>query len=542
MRNRVRVAELKRTLILPTCGTYGNVLRFLAPITLPDDVFSEGMDKPNRQSKPQRKAKLMLTLNDPSLLEPRALINGEWIENGVTFPVFDPATGEKIADVTDISVAETNAAIEHAHKAQKDWASWTGKERGAVLRRWFDLIVENADDLAAILTAEMGKPLPEAKGEVLYGASFIEWFAEEAKRIYGDVIPGHQRDKRIVVIKQPVGVVGSITPWNFPNAMIARKVAPALAVGCSFVARPAELTPLSAIAMAVLGERAGIPAGVLNVIPSSKSAEIGQELCTNPKVAKITFTGSTRVGKILMRQCSDTVKKMSLELGGNAPFIVFDDADIDAAVEGAMISKFRNNGQTCVCSNRIYVQTGVYDVFATKLQAAIGRLLLGKGTTEGVTTGPLISQAAVEKVEEHIANATSLGAQIALGGHRSELGGTFFEPTVLTDVTSDMMVANDETFGPLAPLFRFKTEDEVIAMANDTEFGLAGYFYSENMNRIWRVAEAMETGIVGINTGLISTEVAPFGGVKQSGLGREGSKYGADDFLEIKYMCFGGVK
>ncbi|GGA20245.1 NAD-dependent succinate-semialdehyde dehydrogenase [Neptunicoccus cionae] len=483
----------------------------------------------------------MLDLNDPSLLEPRAYINGEWISNGATFAVTNPATGTKIADVTDVSVAETAAAIDHAHKAQKDWAAWTGKERGAVLRRWYDLIVENADDLAAILTAEMGKPLPEAKGEILYGASFIEWFAEEAKRIYGDVIPGHQRDKRIVVIKQPVGVVGSITPWNFPNAMIARKVAPALAVGCSFVARPAELTPLSATAMAVLGERAGIPAGVLNIIPSSRSAEIGQELCANPKVAKITFTGSTRVGKILMQQCSDTIKKMSLELGGNAPFIVFDDADLDAAVDGAMISKFRNNGQTCVCANRIYVQSGVYDAFAEKLQAAIGKLALGDGTEDGVTTGPLINDAAVRKVEDHIADATSKGATVALGGQRSELGGTFFEPTVLTDVTTDMAVAREETFGPLAPLFRFETEADVIAMANDTEFGLAGYFYSTKMNRIWRVAEALETGIVGINTGLISTEVAPFGGVKQSGLGREGSKYGVEDFLELKYMCFGEV-
>lgn len=483
----------------------------------------------------------MLSLNDPSLLEPRAYINGTWVENGATFPVFNPATGKKIADVTDVGVKEIRATIDHAYAAQKDWASWTGKERAAVLRRWFDLMVENADDLAAILTAEMGKPLPEAKGEILYGASFLEWFAEEAKRIYGDVIPGHQRDKRIVVVKQPVGVVGSITPWNFPNAMIARKVAPALAVGCSFVARPAELTPLSATAMAVLGDRAGIPAGVLNVIPSSNSAATGEELCANPKVAKITFTGSTRVGKTLMRQCSDTIKKMSLELGGNAPFIVFDDADLDAAVDGAMISKFRNNGQTCVCANRIYVQAGVYDAFSAKLQDAIKTLSLGDGVNDGVTTGPLINDAAVQKVEDHIADATSKGAKVALGGQRSTLGGTFFEPTVLTDVTAEMVVANDETFGPLAPLFRFDTEEEVIAMANDTEFGLAGYFYSENVNRIWRVAEAIETGIVGINTGLISTEVAPFGGVKQSGLGREGSKYGTEDFLEVKYMCFGGV-
>jgi len=421
----------------------------------------------------------MLSLNDKTLLEPRAFINGKWVENGKTFPVLNPATGEKITDVTDVSADEANRAIDQAYEAQKDWAAWTGKERGAVLRRWYDLMVENADDLGAILTAEMGKPLAEAKGEVLYGASFVEWFSEEAKRIYGDVIPGHQRDKRIVVIKQPVGVVGSITPWNFPNAMIARKVAPALAVGCSFVARPAELTPLSAMAMAVLAERAGVPAGVLNVIPSSNAAEIGEALCAHPKVAKITFTGSTRVGKILMRQCSDTIKKMSLELGGNAPFIVFDDADIDAAVEGAMISKFRNNGQTCVCANRIYVQDGVYDKFAEKLQVAINKLKLGDGTEAGTTTGPLISAAAVKKVEEHIADATSKGAKVALGGQRSDLGGTFFEPTVLTGVTSDMMVSNDETFGPLAPLFKFATEEEVINMANNTEFGLAGYFYSE---------------------------------------------------------------
>lgn len=483
----------------------------------------------------------MLHLNDQSLFETRAFVNGHWLENGTTFPVFDPATGKKIADVTDVSVAETRAAIDHAYIAQKNWASWTGKERAAVLRRWFDLMVENADDLAAILTAEMGKPLPEAKGEILYGASFVEWFAEEAKRIYGDVIPGHQRDKRIVVLKQPVGVVGSITPWNFPNAMIARKVAPALAAGCSFVARPAELTPLSATAMAVLGERAGLPPGVLNVIPSSNSAQTGQELCANPKVSKITFTGSTRVGKILMRQCSDTIKKMSLELGGNAPFIVFDDADLDAAVEGALIAKFRNNGQTCVCANRIYVQDGVYDAFAGKLQEKMATLTLGSGFEEGVTTGPLISEAAVLKVQEHISDAINKGAQTLLGGDRSDLGGTFFEPTILTEVTQNMTVAREETFGPLAPLFRFKEENEVIDLANDSEFGLAGYFYSRDLARVWRVAEAMETGMVGVNTGLISTEVAPFGGVKQSGLGREGSKYGCDDYLEIKYVCMGEI-
>ena len=402
-------------------------------------------------------------------------------------------------------------------------------------------MVENADDLATILTAEMGKPWAEARGEVLYGASFIEWFAEEAKRVYGDVIPGHQRDKRIVVLKQPVGVVGSITPWNFPNAMIARKVGPALAVGCTFVARPATLTPLSALAMAVLGERAGIPAGVFNVIPGTDSSGVGNELCTNDKVAKITFTGSTRVGQILMRQAAGTIKKMSLELGGNAPFIVFDDADVDAAVDGAMIAKFRNNGQTCVCANRIYVQAGVYDAFAEKLAEKTKSLNVGNGFGDGITTGPLINQAAVDKVEEHINDAVSKGATVTLGGKRSDLGGTFFEPTVLTGVTRDMVVAKDETFGPVAPLFKFEDEDDVVAMANDSEFGLASYFYSRDLARVWRVAEALESGMVGVNTGLISTEVAPFGGVKQSGLGREGSKYGTEDFLEIKYLCMGEI-
>lgn len=484
---------------------------------------------------------MTLTLTDPSLLETRAYINGAWLETGKTFAVTNPATGAEIAQVTDVPVDAVNGAIDAAHTAQKDWAQWTGKERAAVLRKWYDLTVANADDLAVILTAEMGKPLAEAKGEIMYGASFIEWFAEEAKRVYGDVIPGHQRDKRIVVIKQPVGVVGSITPWNFPNAMIARKVAPALAVGCSFIARPAELTPLSALAMAVLADRAGIPAGVLNIVPTSTPSDTGKALCDNPKVAKITFTGSTRVGKILMQQCAGTVKKLSLELGGNAPFIVFDDADLDAAVAGAMISKFRNNGQTCVCANRIYVQAGVYDAFAEKLQHAMADLSLGDGMQGDVNTGPLISEAAVTKVQDHISDAVSKGATIKMGGNRHPLGATFFEPTIMTGVTPDMQVAREETFGPLAPLFRFETEDQVIDMANATEFGLAGYFYAKDVARIWRVAEAMETGMVGINTGLISTEVAPFGGVKQSGLGREGSKYGADDFLELKYMCFGEV-
>ncbi len=484
---------------------------------------------------------MTLKLSDPNLLETRAYINGVWTETGQTFPVTNPATGAEIAQVTDVSLDLVHGSIDAAYAAQKDWAQWTGKERAAVLRKWYDLTVANADDLAVILTAEMGKPLAEAKGEILYGASFIEWFAEEAKRIYGDVIPGHQRDKRIIVIKQPVGVVGSITPWNFPNAMIARKVAPALAVGCSFVARPAELTPLSALAMAVLADRAGIPAGVLNILPTSTPSDTGKALCANPKVAKITFTGSTRVGKILMEQCAGTVKKLSLELGGNAPFIVFDDADLDAAVAGAMISKFRNNGQTCVCANRMYVQAGVYDAFAEKLEQAMAGLSLGDGMEDGVNTGPLISEAAVAKVQDHIADAVSKGARVALGGNRHDLGSTFFEPTIMTGVTPDMKVAREETFGPLAPLFRFETEDQVIEMANASEFGLAAYFYAKDVSRIWRVAEALETGMVGINTGLISTEVAPFGGVKQSGLGREGSKYGAEDFLELKYMCFGEV-
>ena len=484
----------------------------------------------------------MLKLKDPTLLETRAYVNGQWIANGRSFAVNNPSTGQKIADVTALGVAEVRAAIDLAHGARRAWAARTGKDRGAILRRWYDLLVENADDLASILTAEMGKPFAEARGEILYGASYVEWFAEEAKRIYGDVIPGHQPDKRIVVIKQPVGVVAAITPWNFPNAMIARKVAPALAVGCTFLARPAELTPLSALAMAVLADRAGIPAGVFNVIPGSDASSVGKELCTNGKVAKITFTGSTRVGRILMEQGASTIKKLSLELGGNAPFIVFDDADIDAAVEGALIAKFRNAGQTCVCANRIYVQSGVYREFADKLAERMTHFTVGDGFQEVVIIGPLISEAAVAKVEEHLADALAKGASVVTGGARHDLGGTFFQPTLLTGMTKDMLIAREETFGPLAPLFEFSTEDEVIALANDSEFGLAGYFYSRDVGRVWRVAEALETGMVGINTGLISTEVAPFGGIKQSGLGREGSKYGAEDYLEIKYMCFGDIR
>ncbi len=482
----------------------------------------------------------MFDLRDPSLLESRAYVSGNWIETGKTFPVENPATGTLIRDVTDLDVTGVRRAIEAASDAKAAWAAKTGKQRGSILRQWHDLMIDNADDLARILTAEMGKPLAEARGEILYGASFIEWFAEEAKRIYGDVIPGHQDDKRIMVLKQPVGVVGSITPWNFPNAMIARKVAPALAVGCTIVARPAELTPLSALAMAVLAERAGVPTGVFNVVPSSDAAAIGRELCTNPKVAKITFTGSTRVGRILMEQCAPTIKKLSLELGGNAPFIVFDDADLDAAVEGAMIAKFRNAGQTCVCANRIYVQSGVYDQFAKKLAARVAALQVGDGFDEGATIGPLINRAALSKVEAHLADAVSKGACVLTGGETT--GATFFSPTVLTEMTSDMVIAREETFGPLAPLFRFDTEDDAVALANDSEFGLAGYFFANDLSRVWRVAERLETGMVGVNTGLISTEVAPFGGIKQSGQGREGSRYGAEDYLEMKYVCIGGIR
>lgn len=482
---------------------------------------------------------LAAVLRNPDLLREQAFVSGAWVDadDGATFAINNPARGDVICHVPDLNVAETRRAIEAARLAQKPWAARTGKDRAAILRKWYDLMVENADDLAAILTAEMGKPLAEAKGEILYGASFIEWFGEEAKRVYGEVIPGHQPDKRITVLKQPVGVVASITPWNFPNAMIARKVGPALAVGCAFVARPAAETPLSALAMAVLAERAGVPKGVFSVITSTRSSAIGKEFCENHTVRKLTFTGSTEVGRILMRQAADQVMKTSMELGGNAPFIVFDDADLDKAVEGAMISKYRNNGQTCVCANRIYVQDGVYDAFTEKLAVAVSTMKIGDGFESGVTTGPLIAESAVEKVEEHIKDAVAKGAQIITGGKRHALGGTFFEPTVLSGVTSDMLVKNDETFGPVAPLFRFKDEADVIEQANDTIFGLASYFYANDMRRVTRVAEALEYGMVGINTGLISTEVAPFGGVKQSGQGREGSRHGTEDYLEMKYLC-----
>ncbi len=480
---------------------------------------------------------LKMLLRDPSLLQTRAYVAGEWIDadDGKTFPVVNPARGDVIAEVADLSRAEVARAITASAAAMKDWAARTGKERAQVMRKWFDLMMENQDDLGRILTAEMGKPLPEAKGEIAYGASFIEWFGEEAKRIYGETIPGHMRDKRLTVIKQPIGVVASITPWNFPNAMITRKCGPAIAAGCGFVGRPAAETPLSALAMAVLAERAGIPKGLFSIVTSSRSADIGKEFCENPLIRKLTFTGSTEVGRILLRQAADQVLKCSMELGGNAPFIVFDDADLDAAVEGAMASKFRNNGQTCVCANRIYVQSGVYDAFAAKLAAAVDKLRVGDGFDDGVTTGPLITEKAVEKVEEHIQDVLAGGGAIATGGKRKE--GLFFEPTVVTGVTDTMKVATEETFGPLAPLFRFETEAEVIDKANATIFGLASYFYARDIGRITRVQEGLEYGIVGVNTGIISTEVAPFGGVKQSGLGREGSHHGIEDYLEMKYIC-----
>ncbi|MEM8540679.1 MAG: NAD-dependent succinate-semialdehyde dehydrogenase [Pseudomonadota bacterium] len=487
---------------------------------------------------------LSAMLADPTLLVSAGMVGGSWIptsRSGKTFEVNNPSTGEIIAVLPDMAVEETRDAIDSAHLAQKEWAAKTGKERASVLRKLFDLMVTNADDLAAILTAEMGKPLAEAKGEILYGASYVEWFGEEAKRVYGDIIPGHQPDKRILVLKQPVGVVASITPWNFPNAMMARKLAPALCVGCAFVAKPAAQTPLSALAIAVLAERAGIPKGLFSVIPSKSSAAIGQEFCSNEKVRKLTFTGSTEVGRILMKQSADQIMKTSMELGGNAPFIVFDDADLDAAVEGAMISKYRNNGQTCVCANRIYVQSDVYDAFAEKLVAAVEALNVGDGFGDGINAGPLIDEAAVENVEEHVLDATSKGAKLLTGGKRHDLGGTFFEPTVFANVTKEMAVSSEETFGPVAPLFKFETIDDVIAQANDTIFGLASYFYAKDLSKVWRVAEALEYGMVGVNTGLISTEVAPFGGMKQSGQGREGSKHGVEDYLEMKYVCIGGV-
>ncbi len=483
-----------------------------------------------------------MRLNDSSLLKTQAHINGVWVDadNGETLAVTNPATGELIAEVAKCGTAETRRMIEAAAAAQKLWAQSAVKERAAVLRRWFNLVMENQEDLAQILTAEQGKPLAEARGEIAYGANYIEWFSEESKRVYGDTIAPPANDKRLVVIKQPVGVVACITPWNFPNAMLTRKIAPALAAGCAVVCKPANATPLSALALMELAVRAGMPKGLMNIV-TGRTAEIGAELTGNPLVRKVTFTGSTPVGKQLMAECAQTVKRTSMELGGNAPFIVFNDADLDAAVQGALISKYRNAGQTCVCSNRLIIQSGVYDEFAEKLQRAVSALKVGNGADEGVNVGPLIDEKAATTVCEFIDDAVAKGATVALGGGRSELGGTFVQPTILTGVTRAMRVFSEEIFGPVAPLFKFETEAEVIEMANDTEFGLAAYFYSRDIGRVWRVAEQLEYGIVGVNEGIISNEMAPFGGVKESGGGREGSKYGLDDYLEIKYICMGGI-
>ncbi|HEC2028478.1 TPA: NADP-dependent succinate-semialdehyde dehydrogenase [Klebsiella oxytoca] len=481
-----------------------------------------------------------MQLNDPTLFRQQAFIDGRWRDasSGETLGVTNPANGQQLGSVPKMGAEETREAIDAAARALPAWRALTARERATILRRWFDLMMEHQDDLARLMTLEQGKPLAEAKGEIGYAASFIEWFAEEGKRIYGDTIPGHQADKRLLVIKQPIGVTAAITPWNFPSAMITRKAGPALAAGCTMVLKPASQTPFSALALAELANRAGIPEGVFNVVTGSAS-EVGNELTGNPLVRKLSFTGSTEIGRQLMEQCAKDIKKVSLELGGNAPFIVFDDADLDKAVEGALASKFRNAGQTCVCANRLYIQDGVYDRFAEKLQQAVSKLQIGDGLQPNVTIGPLIDEKAIAKVQEHIADALDKGARVATGGKSHELGGNFFQPTILVDVPSDAKVAKEETFGPLAPLFRFKDEADVIAQANDTEFGLAAYFYARDLGRVFRVGEALEYGIIGINIGLISTEVAPFGGVKSSGLGREGSKYGIEDYLEIKYMCIG---
>ena len=478
-------------------------------------------------------------LSDTSLLETKGYLAGKWVtgDKNQTFDVINPARGDTIAKVANLSREQISAAIDMAYEAQKEWAKKTGKERATILRRWFELMMENAEDLAKILTAEQGKPMAESMGEIAYGASFIEFFAEEAKRVYGELIPGHQKDKRIMVFKQPIGVAASITPWNFPNAMITRKAGPALAAGCAFVARPASETPLSALALGVLAERAGLPKGVLSILPSSDASGTGKEFCENQKVRKLTFTGSTEVGRILLGQAANNVLKCSMELGGNAPFIVFDDADLDAAVEGAIMCKFRNNGQTCVCANRIYVQTGVYKKFAEKLKLAVSKLKVGDGFDPKTTLGPLIGSNAVKKVNSHIEDAISKGAETIYCGTGEKEDGNFINPTILTGVTKNMRVATEETFGPLAPLFEFSNVEEVIELANDTIFGLASYFYAKDLSRVYQVAEALEYGIVGVNTGIISTELAPFGGVKQSGLGREGSHYGIDDYLEMKYVC-----
>ena len=479
-----------------------------------------------------------MQLQDSTLLRQQCYINGRWLDanSAETIEVINPATGEQLGTVPNMGADETQLAIDAANAALPAWRALTAKERSLKLRKWFELMMESQDDLGQIMTLEQGKPLPEAKGEIAYAASFIEWFGEEAKRVYGNTIPGHMQDKRLVVIKQPVGVTAAITPWNFPSAMITRKAGAALAAGCTMVIKPAAETPYSAFALAELAERAGIPAGVLNIITGDSRA-IGGVLTSSSIVRKLSFTGSTAIGIKLMEQCAPTVKKLSLELGGNAPFIVFDDADIDAAVDGAMISKYRNNGQTCVCANRIYVQDAVYDEFSTKLAAAVEKLNVGNGMDDGVTTGPLISQAAIEKVEAHLSDATSKGAKVITGGEAHSLGGTFYKPTVITNVDRSMAVAREETFGPLAPLFRFNTVEDVIDQANDTEFGLASYFYARDISRVWQVAEALEYGMVGVNTGLISTEVAPFGGIKSSGLGREGSHIGIEEYLETKYLC-----
>ncbi len=482
-------------------------------------------------------------LHELRLMRDQAAIDGQWIaaDNGATFAVSNPADGSVIAQVADLGQAETARAIEAANRAFPAWRSRTAKERSRILRRWFELITAHQEDLAVLMTLEQGKPLAESRGEIAYGAAFVEWFAEEAKRIEGDIIPATVPGRRLFALKEPIGVTAAITPWNFPIAMITRKVAPALAAGCTSVVKPSKLTPLSALALAELANEAGVPAGVLNIVPSAAAATVGHELCTNPIVRKISVTGSTEIGRLVMRLSADTVKRLSLELGGNAPFIVFDDADLDAAVAGALACKYRNSGQTCVCANRILVQDAVYDAFAAKLGEAVAELKVGPGLEAGVQQGPLINAAAVAKVEEHIEDAVSAGATVITGGRRHARGGTFFEPTVLADVTPKMKIAKEETFGPVAPLFRFQAEEEAIAMANATEFGLAAYLYARDVGRIWRVAEALEYGMVGVNEGIISTEVAPFGGVKQSGIGREGSRYGIDEYLEIKYVCLGGL-
>lgn len=484
-----------------------------------------------------------MELQDPTLLRTQAYVGGEWIDadSGATFDVTDPATGEVVASVADLGVDETRRAVDLAEVAQKAWAARTAKDRGAVLRRWYELFLEHKEDLALVMTSEMGKPIGESRGEVVYAANFIDWFAEEGKRAYGEVIPTHDPTKRLLVLKQPVGVVSAITPWNFPQAMITRKVAPALAAGCASLVRPASETPLSALAAAELADRAGLPPGLLNVIPATDSPAVGRELTTNPTIRKISFTGSTPIGKLLLGQAAGTVKKASMELGGNAPFIVFDDADIDAAVEGAIVSKYRNSGQTCVCANRFLVQDGVYDEFAKKFAEAVADLKVGPGIDESSEIGPLVNEDAIDKVEELVQGALAEGAGVLTGGRRHALGRTYYEVTVLTDVTPDMAIHGEEIFGPVAPLFRFSTEDDAIAIANDTEYGLAAYFYAADMGRIWRVSESLEYGMVGVNTGLISTEVAPFGGFKESGIGREGSHHGLDEYLETKYVAIGGI-